>query len=404
MKKTLTLAIFLVYSFFGFTQTDEVRFAEFEVVYSALPWVNTTGGVDQGFVYIDNLDITATLNFSHLFNWDESLLLFVYVLGNHGGKATSLMGDFQAASNIEAPKSWRLFETWVQQNFFNDRISVLGGLYDLNSEFDVLSPGLLFINSSFGIGAEYAQSGTNGPSIFPVSSLAVRISSVLSSRVKLKLAVLDAVPGEPNRLSSNKVILNRSEGVLFAFESSYHFNNIDKRAKDRQYVTRRKKVGRDHAITADDKINFGGWYYSAAQIQLSDSLPSKGDWGAYVGIQKYWLRAGKGYTSCFARFGVANDRFNRFGSAISGGLVYSELSSKWEDQLGVAFSSGVNGKSYQKWYKPDARIETVLELTYAIHLLKWLMIQPDIQYVVNPNTEQGLSNPFAVSALVQISL
>lgn len=388
----------------GFTQTEDTRFIEHEVVYSALPWVNTTGGIDQGFVYIDNLDITATLNFSHLFKWDEKLVLFVYGLGNHGGKASSLMGDFQVASNIEAPKSWRLFETWIQQNFFNDRISVLGGLYDLNSEFDVLSPGLLFINSSFGIGAEYAQSGVNGPSIFPVSSLGVRLSSVLSSRVKLKLAVLDGVSGDPSRLASNEVILSRSDGALIAVEGSYHFKNIDKSTRDRQYVTRRKKVGREHAISADDKINIGGWYYTAAQTQLSDSLPSKGDWGAYVGVQNYWLRADESYISCFARFGVANDRFNRFGSAISGGLVYSGLSKQKEDHLGVAFSSGVNGKSYQRLYTPDTRVETSVELTYAMHFSKWLMIQPDIQYVINPSTLGGLSNPLAVSALIQISL
>ncbi|MEO9474019.1 MAG: carbohydrate porin [Cyclobacteriaceae bacterium] len=404
MKKNLTLAVLFSYSFFGFTQTEDARFAEFEVVYSALPWVNVAGGVDQGFVYIDNLDITATLNFSHLFKWDERLLLFVYGLGNHGGKATALMGDFQVASNIEAPKSWRLFEIWIQQNFFNDRVSVLSGLYDLNSEFDVLSPGLLFINSSFGIGAEYAQSGVSGPSIFPVSSLGMRVSSVLSSRVKLKLAILDGVPGDPNRLASNEVILRRSEGALFAFESSYHFKNIEKSVRDRQYVTRRKKVGREHATSADDKINFGAWYYSAAQTSLTDSLSSRGNWGAYVGIQNYWLRADESYVSCFARFGVANDNFNRFGSAISGGLVYSGLSKKREDHLGVAFSSGVNGKSYRRLYMPHTRVETVLECTYDIHLRKWLMVQPDIQYVINPNTEQGLSNPLGISALIQISL
>jgi porin len=56
------------------------------------------------------------------------------------------------------------------------------GLYDLNSEFDVIEAAALFLNPSHGIGPDFAQSGRNGPSIFPVTSLAIRGEYRLATR------------------------------------------------------------------------------------------------------------------------------------------------------------------------------------------------------------------------------
>lgn len=57
------------------------------------------------------------------------------------------------------------------------------GLYDLNSEFDALDDAGLFINSAFGVGTDIGLTGVNGPSIFPVTSLAVRARDCQDFRV-----------------------------------------------------------------------------------------------------------------------------------------------------------------------------------------------------------------------------
>ena len=43
-------------------------------------------------------------------------------------------------------------------------------MYDLNSEFYRVESGGLFLNSSFGIGPEFARSGAGGPSPFWVKA------------------------------------------------------------------------------------------------------------------------------------------------------------------------------------------------------------------------------------------
>jgi porin len=46
--------------------------------------------------------------------------------------------------------------------FSRERLSLLGGRYDLNGEFYRLHSAALFLNSSFGMGPEFSQSGPGG--------------------------------------------------------------------------------------------------------------------------------------------------------------------------------------------------------------------------------------------------
>ena len=387
------------------TYSQEDPFLEYEVVYSALPWYNTHGGLDQGFVYMDNADVTAKLNFNTLFDWEQDFSVFLYGLGNHGGKATDLMGDFQVASNIQAPKSWRLFEAWIQQNFLDDRVSLLVGLYDLNSEFDVLRPGTVFINSSFGIGAEYAQSGLNGPSIFPISSFGARLATSLGKQVKLKLVILDGVPGDPTNPRSNQVKLTEEEGALIAFEGSFFPGSSSKLKMQRGYVTRRKKVGREHSIPTNDKVNLGGWYYTSEFQSIEDSSQNAGNWGVYLGGQKYWFysKYDDRYIAFFGRYGIAAEAFNQVGSALSGGLVFGASTSDATDYFGIAFSTVFNGADYERATSSAGQTETAIEATYSFPVRRWLTFQPDIQYVINPGTSKAITNPFSIALLVQIT-
>lgn len=406
----LCVLIFHFFSFHSIAQSDTTKqVLELEVVYQALPWFNAAGGLKQGFVYMDNADVTAKVNFDQLFNLEDKWSLFLYGLGNHGGRATSFMGDFQVASNIEAVRGWRLFEAWTQHNFNDERTSVLLGLYDLNSEFDILKPGTLFINSSFGIGAEYAQSGLNGPSIFPISAFAVRFARLIGRRLHLRMAVLDAVPGDPSDPRDNGIRLSGNEGALLAGEISIYTNSVltgqARRDLERQYVTRRRKVGREHGFDHVDKINVGGWYYVSQFVELSDSIArSYGNAGVYIGLQKYFQGLSENqYIALFARLGFANSAFNRYGTALSGGVVFASPLSL-PGHLGVGFSSGVYGSAFRQMQANNTQTtETALELTYAVPVAEWLTIQPDVQYIINPSTQQGINNALAFSLLIQTS-
>jgi len=389
--------------------TDSLYSFRFEGVYSALPWYNSKGGLQTDIVYMDNLDLTAKVNFEKLFKIKDPLSLYVYAIWNNGQRATDLMGDAQVASNIESIRSGRIFELWLQKNLLRDKVSILFGLYDLNSEFDVIRPGTMFINSSFGIGAEYAQSGKNGPSIFPVTSLSLRLATFIGSRTRIKLAVLDAVPGDPLKPKRNTIKLSKEDGALIATEISFYTNKTvsEKKSKiDRQYETRRRKVGREYNVYRNDRINIGSWHYTNKFPVIDDSLSlENGNFGVYAGFQKYFsLNRNGDDITLFARVGLANSKFNRFSSAISGGIVSSNPLTKFRDRLGIAVSSAINGPQFLEIRDGMAKAETVIELTYALPLFSRLLIQPDIQYVFYPSTRKDLDNPLSFAMLIQFSV
>jgi len=168
-----------------------------QLTYTGEVMGNVSGGVRRGTRYLDNLDFVFETDMEKLVGWTGAQV-HVYGLYNNGKSISDLAGDTQAVSNIEAgTQAFRLYEAWIDQKI-GDRLSVKAGLYDLNSEFDALDAAGLFVSSPHGIGTDFAQSGQNGPSIFPSTSLAARVQWAPAEGWVVRAAVLDGVPGDPD--------------------------------------------------------------------------------------------------------------------------------------------------------------------------------------------------------------
>lgn len=175
----------------------------FEAVYKAESFSNLSGGNQKSSFYLDNIDLKMELDAEKLFGWNGALFN-VYFLGNNGGGIGDASGVAQGISNIEAYNTWKLYELWLDQSLFNNTVSVRVGLYDLNSEFDTRETSSLFINPSHGIGVDIAQSGHNGPSIFPTTSLALRLIVHPTESVYFQTALFDGIPGDPENPNARK--------------------------------------------------------------------------------------------------------------------------------------------------------------------------------------------------------
>ena len=145
---------------------------EFSAEYTADVLSVVSGGLSSGTEYLDNLDLELEVDVAEVWNAGAGRLLIHGLYNNGSTFSADRAGDLQVVSNIDAVEAWRLFEFWYE--FGSTNWSVKTGLYDLNTEFDVNQAGGIFLNSSHGIGAEFGQTGQNGPSIFPVSSLSLR--------------------------------------------------------------------------------------------------------------------------------------------------------------------------------------------------------------------------------------
>ncbi len=186
-----------------------------EGVYTGEVMSSVDGGLREGTRYLDNVDLMLSLDGAVAFGI-EGLSFFAYGLYDNGGAISGdLVGDAQGVSNIEADAAVRLYELWVNQDL--GFASVRVGLYDLNTEFDAIDTAGLFVNPSHGIGPDYAQSGLNGPSIFPVTSLGVRLAAPIGGSL-LKFAALDGVPGDPAHPKRTSIRFDEGDGALLAWE------------------------------------------------------------------------------------------------------------------------------------------------------------------------------------------
>src|SRR6266404_5858199 len=123
----------------------EARGVELSAVYDGEGIVNASGGIRTGAVYVGALHLQLTVDGERLLGW-LGATFFLDGLGTHGGHPSRLVGDAQGVSNLEAPGGGQLYEAWLQQNLLGNRISVLVGRYDLNTEFYRLQAATLFLN------------------------------------------------------------------------------------------------------------------------------------------------------------------------------------------------------------------------------------------------------------------
>jgi len=197
----------------------------FEAVYTGEYWTNTSGGLKTDDTYLGNIDLTMTLNLEKL-NIQDDAVIFAYVLNNHGGEKLTedILGDLQAASNIEAARTTRLYELWYEKTF-GETLSFLVGLHDYNADFNVTEYGGLFTNSSFGITPELAAGGR--PSVFPITSLGTRFKVTPSDNWQFLLGIYDGNPDEPTDVDHlPRLDFDRDGGILTALEADIFTVNI----------------------------------------------------------------------------------------------------------------------------------------------------------------------------------
>ncbi len=364
------------------SETTGTRGWTFETALTVDIISNLSGGLDQGTDVLENLDIQLTLDLDTMIGWSGTTL-FMYGLANHGDSPSETVGDFQVLDNIDAPQHASIYELWLEKLLLGGKLSLKLGLYDFNSEFDCTETGGLFLNSSFGIGPDFSQTGKNGPSIFPVTSLSLRAAVSLTDNIYWQAVVADGVPGDPEDGPGTHISIGSDDGILFLTE-----------------------VG----MLDDDslgKIALGAWYYSAEEDEDAAGNPIEPthNHGFYVvGETAIFLEedSSQGLTVS-GRVGIADATINQVETYLGGGLVYTGLvRNRDQDRVGLAIAHARTSGNYRSAVGAEDH-ETAIELSYAAEITNWLTLQPDIQYIINPGMDPALDDAFVVGLRVVLS-
>jgi porin len=299
-----------------------------------------------------------------------------FLIANHGGRFTDLVGDFQVVSHIEGPSTVNLYEAWYQQRLLDDRLSLLAGLYAVDSEFDTRLCSGLFVHSSPGTGGDLGQVGVNGPGIFPVGALAVRLKYEDQGWYG-QVALTEGIPGDPDSPFGTRLSFDDGEGVMAIGEAGHVWSD-------------------EHGELG--KVGLGAWGFSRPYQTILDPETVATNRGAYLTMEKTFSREddpSQGLAG-YLRVGVADGRINPIETFAGAALVYTgAFEGRDRDRFGFAVNSGFSGQDFLNSADLE-RHETALELTYSFSLNENVSLQPGLQYVIHPGFDPALENAFIV--------
>jgi porin len=387
----------------GLRTTLQQQGIAFTATYTGEVFANVQGGIKRGATYDGQFLPQLDIDLDKLLGWHGASFRASMVQGHGPALSEGWVGNLLNVSNdVAIPPATRLYNLWLQQNLFDDVVSVRAGLMNVDAEFITTLTGGLFMNGSFGWPEWTAADLPGGGPAYPLSAPGVRVKlQPAPEGVYLQSAVFSGDPtghsgsNSPSTGIPSGTVVSFTGGAFVIAEAGYAVNQ-DKDAKGPPMA-----------------FKLGGWYASSSHFQdqrfdtvgislaspLSNGAPlnHQGNWGVYgVADASIYRTEDGGGLSGFARIGAGtpNDR-NLLSFYADAGLSYKGLiPGRGDDTAGIAVAYARIGNN-ARGLDQDVRVfsdpsfpvrdqETVLEVSYQIQVTPWMILQPDLQRIFHP--------------------
>lgn len=325
-----------------------------------------------------NLDLT--LDTEKMGLWKGGTFYTLYQNKRGMGLTRDYIGDRQSTDSYDFRTMNQLSEYWYQQVWKDGKYRVKAGKQDANAEFCGIAHGFDFLNTSFSIMPTMGRFPT-----YPEPAMGITAAISPTDWVTLKNGSFDgngrgSTSGFDTVFDKKGGVYNISElelrptikGLPGRYIGGYwcHNNNIQELTTDSNPRT----FGRNM-----------GWYSAMEQLVYKENKKDEKDMQGLTVIGQFgWTPEDR------------NDVTKYFGV----GLHYKGLIPKRDNDI-LGFGTAIAGFSNR--LKPiDGRSgqESVLECFYRIKITPWMYIQPDLQYIMNPNGSLQNSFAFAMRTFV----
>ncbi len=388
--------------------------------YTAEIWGNTSGGIKTGTVYTGLLDLGIEVDLEKAVGWKGASLSTTWLWLSGRDASEDLVGNLLTVSNIAGFNTFRMFELWFQQNLMDDKISIRLGQLAADSEFFISDYSGLFINGTFGWPAAAFLNLPEGGPGFPMGTPGGRLAINPVGWFTFQAAVFQGnVFAQDVNRHGFRWSFDAQTGLTAMGEAQLRWNHGD----DEPGLPGQLKAGAwfqtgENADPLTDSTGSGnsGFYFILDQMVFrepaKDAKPaaptgketvSGKDFKAPVALEKN--DQGLGW---FGRVSFAPADRNFISFYVDAGVTYKGLiPTRDNDTVGLAFgyaqlSGGAQNSLAGEGSNP-AGAEMVLEFTYQAQITPALVVQPDIQYIINPGGTTGLNNALVIGARASIA-
>lgn len=363
---------------------------------------------------VRHLDLKLRADLDRLLGWQDTVA-FLNVIDDRGAGSNAHAGSLMGVSNIEVPvPTTRVFNAWVQKGFFDDRFSILAGIYPVDSEFFVMESAATLLHPAYGTPADLALSDT--PSVFNNAAFGLRAKWYSETRAFYAMgALMDGVPNDPRRPKRTAVKLSGEDGAFaiaeFGWMPDEAAHAFDFEPTDPAAVRQSPAVEVHEKYSGHAKYAAGLWGYSRKRDDLS-AVDAAGNplrrhsRGAYVLAERTLFGLPSDPLRNLTAFGritradadtVAIDRSWNVGFKWRG-----PLAGRPQDSITVGWTRGRLSEKFRRTLNDAARDEQAFEASWRIEVSPWLAVQPDYQYIRHPGGDAGARPVRLVGARLDI--
>jgi len=391
--------------------------------YTVEVWGNTAGGLKTGSVYTGLLDFGVEVDLEKAVGWRGASVSTTWLWLSGRDASEDLVGNFLTISNIAGFNTLRMFDLWFQQSFLEDKLSLRVGQLSADSEFVISDYSGLFINGTFGWPAFAYTNIPNGGPGYPMGTLGARFAVNPADWITLQSAVFQGnVFAQDVNRHGFRWSLEAETGYTFLNEAQVRWNH------------------RDDEAGLPGQLKAGAWFQTGQGADALAGTTGSGNSGYYAVLDQMIFRepaaaaspaglckdaksvaAGeKSFQSpasleksdqglgWFGRIAFTPTDRNFVDFYFDTGFTYKGLiPTRGSDTVGIALgyaqlSQGARDGIAAQGSSPQGA-EMVVEFTYQAALTPWLVVQPDVQYIINPGGADDLGNALVVGGRASIT-
>ncbi len=380
-------------------QALKARGIDFGLIGTSEVLSNVQGGQKRGTVYEGKLEGFVAADLEKLMGL-KGLSFYAngFQIHNTGGISRDYVGSIETISNIEALRTTRLSEIWIEQKF-GEKLSLRAGQLAADTEFFVAEFSEVFITSDWPAIAK-ANLPAGGPA-YPLSTPGVRLKFEPTQSFTVLAAIFNGSPSAPG--AEDPEVQNH-------YGLNFRVNDPPLAIAEMQYRYNKEK----NASGLYGSWRLGAWYhfgkfddqrYDAIGLSLADpnsnmsNRPLAGNSGIYgvVDHQLYRPTGGRPDSGIgmFSRISASPSDRNPVNFYLDGG-IYSAgmIPGRPDDKFGATFLysrisdhvRGLDGDTivFTGIPQPIRSYQLSFEFTYRALIMPGWTIQPDFQYIIHP--------------------
>lgn len=349
---------------------------------------DTTGGLRRGTIYEGRLEGELNVDLDSFAGLTgASLHTNAYQI--HGrGLSSHNVGDLFTVSNIEAYPDTKIYQAWFQQSLFDGKLAFRFGQLAIDAEYIVSETASVFVNSSFGFPAIFANDLPSGGGSYPFAAPGAELHYRPTKSLTISGVIYDGDPagtGDP-RLANVPLSARDRGGVAFRLRDPPLF------LTELSYLT---DHGGQGGLPGNVKVGYLHHFDRFPDYGAPPGIDRyvRGDDGAYLIVdQSIYKEAGSANgASVFVRIMGAPQGRNLVDAFVDAGIAYQGLfPGRGQDTIALAgaYAHLSADATRRERLAGNGRLVNdgtgLIEATYQYVVMSGVTLQPDLQYIIDP--------------------